>query len=257
MLWTQERFCKNKKNISPVILSESEPAAAGEEESKDPENLYSNRAALRHSHHALKPFAKIFPAKLKNALPIISLLALLCAATPAPQQQTLDLDTAQTKVQFTVDSTFHTVHGTFLLKSGSIQFDPAGGPASGQLVVNASSGDSGSQSRDHKMTHDVLEANKYPDIIFTPQQMKGTLASAGGSKIQLEGTISLHGQSHPLTLDVNAQVQGSSLTADTSFEIPYIKWGLKNPSALFLRVSDKVELHIHAVGTIKQGTGNK
>jgi len=185
---------------------------------------------------------------------VLVTLALLCSAAPAQRQQTLDLDTSQSKVQFTVDSTLHTVHGTFLLKSGSVQFDPAGGPASGQLVVNATSGDSGNKSRDHKMTHEVLEGEKYQEIIFTPQQMKGTLASSGNSKIQLEGSISLHGQSHPLVLNVDAQVQGNSLTADTSFEIPYIQWGLKNPGNFLLHVSDKVEIHIHAVGQFKQLT---
>lgn len=182
---------------------------------------------------------------------VLFIVALLCAAAPVPQQKTLELDTSQSKVQFTVDSTLHTVHGTFLLKPSSIQFDPAGGPASGQLVVNATSGDSGSQSRDHKMTHDVLEGEKYQEIIFTPQQMKGALAPSGSSKIQLEGSISLHGQSHPLVLNVDAQVQGNSLTADTSFEIPYIQWGLKNPGNFLLHVSDKVEIHVHAVGQIK------
>lgn len=178
-------------------------------------------------------------------------LSLLCSAVPALRQETFDLDTGQSKVQFTVDSTFHTVHGTFLLKSGSIQFDPAGGPASGQIVVNATSGDSGNKSRDHKMSHDVLEVDKYQEITFTAQQMKGTLASSGASKIQLEGSISLHGQSHPMVLDVNAEVNGNSLTADISFQIPYVQWGLKSPSALFLRVNDKVDIHIHAVGQIK------
>jgi len=184
-------------------------------------------------------------------LSVVCALGLLCSSAPAQRQETLDLDGGQSKVQFTVDSTFHTVHGTFLLKSGSIQFDPAGGPASGQFVVNATSGDSGNKSRDHKMTHEVLEGDKYQEIVFTAQQMKGTLAPSGASKIQLEGSISLHGQSHPMVLNVDAQVQGTSLTADTSFEIPYIQWGLKNPSAMFLRVSDKVEIHIHAVGQIK------
>ena len=150
-----------------------------------------------------------------------------------------------------MDSTLHTVHGIFQLKPGSIQFDPAGGPASGQLVVEAASGDSGSKSRDHKMTKEILEAEKYPEIIFTPQQMKGTLAPAGSSQIQLEGVITLHGQTHPMTLDVKTEVQGNSLSADTSFTIPYIEWGLKNPSALFLKVNDKVQIHIHAVGQLK------
>jgi polyisoprenoid-binding protein YceI len=180
------------------------------------------------------------------------MLALLCSAAAAPApQKTLEIDPAQSKVLFTVDSTFHTVHGTFQLKPGSIQFDPAGGAASGQLVVVAASGNSDNKSRDHKMTHEILEAEKYPDITFAPQQMKGTLAPRGASQVQLVGLMKLHGQDHPMTLDVKAEVQGNSLSADTSFEIPYIQWGLKNPSAFFLRVSDKVEIHIHAVGQLR------
>jgi polyisoprenoid-binding protein YceI len=177
---------------------------------------------------------------------------LLCAlAASAQQQETVQLDPAQTQVQFTLDTTFHTVHGTFRLKSGSVQFNPAGGPASGQIVVDATSGESGSKSRDHKMHKEVLESEKYSEITFVPQQMKGTLAPSGPSQFQLEGTITLHGQPHPLTLDVQAINQGNSLTADTSFVIPYIQWGLKNPSVMFLRVSDKVTIHIHAAGSLK------
>jgi len=182
------------------------------------------------------------------------MLALLCSAAAPSPQETLELDPAQSKVQFTLDSTFHTVHGVFQLKSGFIQFAPAGGPASGQIVVTAASGNSDNNSRDHKMTKEILEAEKYPDIVFTPQQMKGTLAPTGPSQIQLEGMMTLHGQPHPITLDVKAEVQGNALSADTSFVVPYIQWGLKNPSALFLRVSDKVEIHIHAVGQLKTAT---
>ena len=35
-------------------------------------------------------------------------------------------------------------------------------------------------------------------------------------------------------------------TAKIHFTIPYVKWGLKNPSTLFLRVSDKVDIDIAA-----------
>src|SRR5947208_243006 len=131
--------------------------------------------------------------RIFQRLSIVLMLALLCSAAAAPpQQRKLEIDPSQSQVQFTVDSTLHTVHGIFQLKPGSIQFNPAGGPASGQLVVEAASGDSGSKSRDHKMTKEILEAEKYPEIIFTPQQMKGTLAPAGSSQIQLEGVITLH-----------------------------------------------------------------
>lgn len=178
------------------------------------------------------------------------------AAAVAQQQETLELDTGQSTVNFTVDSTLHTVHGTFQLKSGSVHFDPAGGDAGGQLVVTAASGNSGNQSRDHKMAREVLEAAKYPEIVFTPRRMKGTLALSGSSQFQLEGIMTLHGQPHPMTLDVKAQVGGRVVSADTSFVIPYIEWGLKNPSALFLRVSDKVGIHIHAIGQLKPTSTN-
>ncbi len=185
-------------------------------------------------------------------VPIVLMLALLCSAALAPlQSKTLQIDPAQSKVQFTVDSTLHTVHGSFQLKPGSIQFDPAGGDASGQLVVNAASGESDSKSRDRRMTKEILEADKYPDITFTPQKMKGTLALSGPSQFQLEGVMTLHGQNHPMTLDVKAAVQGNSVSADTSFDIPYIQWGMKNPSTFILRVNDKVQIHIHAVGQLK------
>jgi hypothetical protein len=29
--------------------------------------------------------------------------------------------------------------------------------------------------------------------------------------------------------------------------VPYVQWGMKNPSTLFLRVSNKVEISIHTV----------
>jgi hypothetical protein len=32
--------------------------------------------------------------------------------------------------------------------------------------------------------------------------------------------------------------------------IPYVEWGLKNPSTLFLHVGDKVDIEIKTVGRI-------
>jgi hypothetical protein len=32
--------------------------------------------------------------------------------------------------------------------------------------------------------------------------------------------------------------------------MPYVKWGMKNPSTLLLRVSDQVEIDVHASGRV-------
>jgi hypothetical protein len=38
--------------------------------------------------------------------------------------------------------------------------------------------------------------------------------------------------------------------ATVHFTVPYAKWGMKNPSTLFLRVNDSVEIDLMAAGTV-------
>lgn len=179
--------------------------------------------------------------------------ALLTGGLAQAQQRTFELDPAQTKVNFTVDSTLHTVHGTFQLKRGRIQFDSATGQASGELVVDSGSGQSGSDGRDKRMHQEILESQKYSDIIFTPQHVKGAVAVDGKSQVDVDGLLTLHGQVRPITLTIHLDLQGGSGAADCIFEVPYLKWGMKNPSTFILRVSDKVELHVHAIGRFTSG----
>lgn len=179
---------------------------------------------------------------------VASLVLLLsfCVAASA-QQRSFTLDPAQTKVNFTLGASMHTVHGTFKLTRGTIQLDPASGQASGELVVDATSGESGNNSRDKKMHKEILESQKYPTITFTPQHFTGTLADQGKSHLVVEGMFSIHGQSHPMTLNIDAEINQGDATATTSFLVPYKQWGMKDPSAFILRVNDKVEISIHAV----------
>jgi hypothetical protein len=37
--------------------------------------------------------------------------------------------------------------------------------------VDATSGDTGNTGRDHKMHQEILESQRYPEIIFTPTRM--------------------------------------------------------------------------------------
>jgi polyisoprenoid-binding protein YceI len=174
----------------------------------------------------------------------------LFTASAQAQQKTFEIDPAQTKVDFTLDSTLHTVHGSFQLKRGKIQFDSATGQAGGELIVDSASGQSGSDGRDKKMHKDILESPKYSDIIFTPQHMKGAVAADGKSQVEVDGILAMHGQSHPITMTLDVQLTGGAGTAEGSFTVKYQQWGMKNPSTFILRVSDKVEIHVHATGRL-------
>jgi polyisoprenoid-binding protein YceI len=184
-----------------------------------------------------------------NAL-VTGLFVLALAGTLPAQEALLVLDPAQTRIDFTLGDVLHTVHGTFKLKQGTIHVDPATGTATGLVVVDATSGDSGNGARDRKMHKDILESQKYPEITITPVRIQGHLAHQGVSQIELQGFFKIHGTEHEITMQVAVQVAADQLTAATHFVVPYAQWGMKNPSTFIFRVSDKVDIDIHAAGRL-------
>jgi polyisoprenoid-binding protein YceI len=199
---------------------------------------------------------------LAATLVMIFFVAVLLSALPAspqPQAQAqiaqsahevvLSLDPAQTKLHWTVDTTLHLVHGTFAVKGGSVHFDPATGKAGGEIIVMATSGDSENSSRDERMHKEILESAKYPDVIFRPTQVEGKIASSGGSEVKVHGVFSLHGAQHDLVAPVHVEIAGDHWKGTTKFEVPYIQWGLKDPSNFLLKVKPVVNVELEMSGT--------
>ena len=197
-----------------------------------------------------------------NTLRAFHILFSLCVFAvvgliPAAQAQELavQLDPAQTKIEFALGATLHSVHGSFRLRNGAIRFDPTTGTVSGAIVIDATSGESGNDGRDKRMHREILESDKFPEIIFTPKQIRGALAADGPSKLEVTGQIRLHGQDHDITLPVEAVSGGGKLQLTAQTVIPYVLWGLKNPSTFILRVSDKVTIDIRATARVSsEGT---
>jgi polyisoprenoid-binding protein YceI len=104
------------------------------------------------------------------------------------------------------------------------------------------------------MHRQILEDQKYPEIIFTPQHVTGKLAAQGTSQVELQGVMTLHGQQHPIAVSMPVEIDHDQVSADARFVVPYVAWGLKNPSTFVLRVSDKVSVEVHAVGRVMQGS---
>jgi len=189
------------------------------------------------------------------AVPIAALAAILTsavafAARPEPAKGTLQLDPARTRISFTLGGSLHTTEGTFQLKSGTITADPATGNATGQIVIDANSANTDESMRDSKMKTSVLETQRYPEIFFVPEHVAGHEDPDGNFVAKLTGILRLHGSDHEITLDVIGRVAGDNLTASTHFAVPYVAWGLTDPSILFLRVADVVDVMIVASGRV-------
>jgi polyisoprenoid-binding protein YceI len=136
------------------------------------------------------------------------------------------------------------------VQSGSIDFDRGAQTISGSIVVAAGSGNSGDQGRDKKMNSDVLDVAHFAEVSFVPKSFQGIIAASGDSSIQVTGVFTLHGTPHDLTVPMQIHIDGSALTAKTHFTIPYVQWGLKDPSIFILKVAKVVDIDLTLDGRL-------
>jgi polyisoprenoid-binding protein YceI len=199
-------------------------------------------------------FGKTENSKAETGGPRLAVLTVvlfaLCTAAEAQQTQ-IKLDPAKTRIEWTLGDVLHTVQGTFQLKSGTIVFDPRTGEASGQVVVDATSGNSGNGTRDSKMKKEVLESARYPEIVFSPKHVSGYVAGQESSTVQVAGNFTIHGGTHELTLTLPIVVKSTGVEAHTKFAVPYEEWGMKNPSTLFLKVDKTVQISISTAAELQ------
>ena len=184
-----------------------------------------------------------------SALALVAFLA-IAVSSSAAQDVAFQIDPQHTTVSFTLADALHTVRGTFHLKQGSLRLDPASGKLTGEIVVDAKSGESGSGMRDRKMHREVLESDRYPEIAFHPDRVEGTVSLQGKSSVRIHGIFNIHGSDHELTVPADVEISGDHWTAALHFAVPYVSWGIKNPSNLFLRVSESVDIELNTAGTI-------
>ena len=184
-----------------------------------------------------------------NKLILTALSFAICAGAAEYQVQ---LTPESTQVRWTLGAVMHTVHGTFALRRGDIAVNTETGKAGGEVVVDATSGESGNKSRDERMHRDVLESARYPEIAFAPDRLEGKIEPTGVSHVKLHGTLRVHGVAHEMAVPVEVRVSGETLDADIHFDIPYVAWGMKDPSTLFLRVNKSVGIDLHATSRVAE-----
>jgi len=177
-------------------------------------------------------------------------LPLALAPIAHAQHQTFTVNPDSSKVAFSLGGNTHHVDGTFRVQSGAVEFDRSKQSISGSVVVAAGSGNSGDQGRDKKMNTDVLDVAHFAEVTFAPNGYQGAIAATGDSTIQVTGVFTLHGTPHDLTVPIQIHIDGSSLTAKTRFAVPYVKWGLKDPSIFILKVAKEVDIDLTLAGSL-------
>ena len=184
----------------------------------------------------------------RYALASLILLGLSLPALAAAE--TLRLDPARSKLSFVLGATGHDVEGSLVLESGSLTFDRATGEAGGEILIDAKGTQTGSGSRDKKMHTEVLKSAEFPRIVFRPTRIEGPLPVSGKARIGLCGQLGLIGLEHEIVLPADVEIEGGRVKASAAFEIPFVAWGLEDPSILFLKVDKVVAVKLAVEGDL-------
>lgn len=179
--------------------------------------------------------------------------AVLCMA-PASfgQQMAIDFDPAATKINWSLAGNVHTTHGTFQLKQGHVDVNANNGQISGELLVEADSGESANSARDKRMKKEVLETDKYPEIRFKVTKLEGAEPVKPESSIRVVGQFTIHGASHELSIPLQVTMNGTDFSGTGKFVVPFVDWGMKDPSNFLFKVDKTVEVELVATGHIRR-----
>jgi len=143
---------------------------------------------------------------IKTSFNTIALAGLLAfsqtALAEVAQQGSYKIDPAHTSINFSVSHLGTSVlNGRFNTLAGSLDFSPKG-DSKVEVTIDTASVDTNHQKRnDHLKSPDFFNVKQFPEMKFSSNKVE---YSSTGEPNKIVGTLSLHGETKPITLDVKA-----------------------------------------------------
>lgn len=102
--------------------------------------------------------------------------------------------------------------------------------------------------RDNYIKQNTLEVDRYPNAEFQPTTATGLpwpLPSNGQLQFQLEGNLTVHGVTKPVTWNVQATVEGQRITGTATTQVTFEDFGMTPPRVpVVLSLEDTITLEL-------------
>ena len=131
-------------------------------------------------------------------------------------------------------------------------------PGSLQLTINARSlaeterefSDSDRQKIDQAVRDEALEIAKYPQIVFKSTKLSSKKTGDGQYEVQIDGELTLHGVTRPVTVPAQVSFDGNALTARGQFTVRHSDYQMKRISAGggTVTAKDEIALSFNVIG---------
>jgi len=148
---------------------------------------------------------------IRNLLCNVVALALAATATTASAAETFDLDPAHCSIVFSVSHMSRSyTYGIFKQAKGSVVLDRQN-PAACQfrIEIPVDSLDTNNAARDqHLKSQTFFNAAQFPTITFESTSVTATNSPQGGVTYQVNGNLTMHGVTKPVTLNLRMLGEG-------------------------------------------------
>ena len=138
-----------------------------------------------------------------NAAALVALMAISQSSfAEVAKQGSYKIDPAHTSINFSVSHLGTSVlNGRFNTVEGSLNFAP-NGDSNVKVVIDTASVDTNHQKRnDHLKSPDFFNVKQFPEMTFSSNKVE---YSSTGEPQKIMGSLSLHGETKPVTLDIKA-----------------------------------------------------
>ena len=196
---------------------------------------------------------------------MLALLIGTVSLAGAPATVTYNLDASQSKFMAHANRSGplwfkgHSHHLAASDFSGQVELTPETiTPASLRLVVKAASlHETGAdftepqkQIIDKELKDIVLHPAQYPDITFQSTNVTAKGLGAGRYDVKINGNLTLHGVTRPITIPATITLNGSTLRAVGTFSIDRDDYKVKATSAFhgMVRVDDDIKFEFDILG---------
>jgi polyisoprenoid-binding protein YceI len=181
---------------------------------------------------------------MKRLVAVAVVLAFAAASSAQPVETAsirYRLVPSKSEFRFELPTTFHLVRCKISEFDGEIVLPRDGESARVRVTVPTATLETGNARRDRNMETQVLEADRYPQIVFEATSVTGDfgeLKPGNTVTFQVAGGLTIHGRSEPVQLPIDVAVFPDHVLVVGSFPLHWGDWGLKNPSRFFNRVKD-------------------
>ncbi len=145
--------------------------------------------------------------KKQACFKVLALVTSAFALSFSAQAGTYSVDASHSNVEFKVRHIVSKVSGSFKDYEGSFEFDAKKPEASKvNFTIKSASINTDNEKRDgHLKSPDFFDVAKFATLKFDSKKLK----SAGGDKYKLEGDLTMHGVTKPVTFDVEFTGEGN------------------------------------------------